>query len=156
MVKSRADGAPQLNLRVPLQHHDRVRAVVRLLREAEGFAARLDAAIADASAPLTPGFHEDILARVQALEQAVFRSAARIASPDSDAPGVPSAMSTTPFAARRPATPGKRRSPTTVTDDLRRSAHDLRAAGFTRDAIAVELGLGGATVSKILTEPRPA
>ena len=148
MVKNRTDGAPQLNLRVPLEHHDRVRMVVRLLREAEGFAARLDVVIADASGPLTLGFREDILARVQALEQAVFRSVASGARPDSGQ----SARS----ARADSGVPGKRRPPTTVTDDLRRSAHDLRAAGLTRDTIAVELGIGGATVSKILNEPRPA
>jgi hypothetical protein len=42
MVKDRADGSPQLNLRVPAEHHDRVRRVVALLRTVEGFPARLD------------------------------------------------------------------------------------------------------------------
>ena len=42
MVKDRADGSPQLNLRVPMEHHDRVRRVVALLRTVEGFPGRLD------------------------------------------------------------------------------------------------------------------
>jgi hypothetical protein len=43
-----------------------------------------------------------------------------------------------------------------VTDDLRRQAHDLRAQGWSRDAIAQHLTLGGSTVSKILNDPKPA
>jgi hypothetical protein len=56
----------------------------------------------------------------------------------------------------KPVTPGKRQSPTTVTDELRRQAHDLRASGQTRDAIAKALQLSGTTVSKIINDPRPA
>ena len=56
MVKDRADGAPQLNLRVPKEHHDRVRRVVALLRTVEGFPARLDELLATASEPVKPSF----------------------------------------------------------------------------------------------------
>jgi hypothetical protein len=72
MVKERADGAPQLNLRVPKEHHDRVRRVVALLRSVEGFPARLDELIATTSEPLTPSFQADIMARLERLEVAVF------------------------------------------------------------------------------------
>lgn len=74
MVKERTDGAPQLNLRVPMEHHDRVRRVVALLRSTEGFSARLDELLSTASEPLTPSFQADILARLERLE-AVFAQA---------------------------------------------------------------------------------
>ena len=75
MVKDRADGAPQLNLRVPKEHHDRVRKVVALLRTVEGFPARLDELIATASEPLTPSFQADIMTRIKHLEAVVFAQA---------------------------------------------------------------------------------
>ena len=75
MVKERADGSPQLNLRVPAEHHDRVRKVVALLRTAEAFPARLDELIATASEPLTPSFQADILTRIKHLEAVVFAQA---------------------------------------------------------------------------------
>jgi len=75
MVKERADGSPQLNLRVPMEHHDRVRKVVALLRTVEGFPARLDELIATASEPLTPSFQADIMTRIKHLEAVVFAQA---------------------------------------------------------------------------------
>jgi hypothetical protein len=75
MVKERADGAPQLNLRVPKEHHDRVRRVVAMLRTVEGFPARLDELIATASEPLTPSFQADIMTRLKHLEAVVFAQA---------------------------------------------------------------------------------
>src|SRR3954465_8619212 len=75
MVKERADGSPQLNLRVPKEHHDRVRKVVALLRTAEAFPARLDELIATASEPLTPSFQSDIMTRLKHLEAVVFAPA---------------------------------------------------------------------------------
>src|SRR4051812_22112649 len=75
MVKDRADGSPQLNLRVPAEHHDRVRKVVALLRTVEGFPARLDELIATASEPLTPSFQADIMTRIKHLEAVVFAQA---------------------------------------------------------------------------------
>src|SRR3954462_14557454 len=75
MVKERGDGSPQLNLRVPKEHHDRVRRVVALLRTAEGFPARLDELIATASEPLTPSFQADIMTRIKHLEAVVFAQA---------------------------------------------------------------------------------
>src|SRR3954454_3225848 len=75
MVKERTDGAPQLNLRVPLAHHDRVRKVVALLRSVEGFPGRLDELIATASEPLTPSFQADVMTRIKHLEAVVFTQA---------------------------------------------------------------------------------
>ena len=72
MVKERADGSPQLNLRVPVEHHERVRRVVVLLRTAESFPARLDELLASASEPLTPSLYAEIMARLERLEAAVF------------------------------------------------------------------------------------
>ena len=80
MVKDRADGAPQLNLRVPKEHHDRVRRVVALLRTAEGFPARLDELIATASEPLTPSLLADIMTRIKHLEAVVFAQAKPVAA----------------------------------------------------------------------------
>src|SRR3954462_7497064 len=75
MVKERGDGSPQLNLRVPKEHHDRVRRVVALLRTVEGFPARLDEWRATAREPLTPSFQADILTRLKHLEAVVFARA---------------------------------------------------------------------------------
>src|SRR3954462_9692947 len=72
MVKERGDGSPQLNLRVPKEHHDRVRRGVALLRPVEAFPARLDELIATASEPLTPAFQADIMTRLKHLEAVVF------------------------------------------------------------------------------------
>src|SRR3954462_10405112 len=75
MVKERGDGSPQLNLRVPKEHHDRVRRGVALLRPVEGFSARLDELIATASEPLTPSFQADIMTRLKHVEAVVFAQA---------------------------------------------------------------------------------
>jgi hypothetical protein len=72
MPKERTDGSPQLNLRVPREHHDRVRSVVALLRTAEGFPPRLDELLAAASESLTPSLQAGIMARLERLEVAVF------------------------------------------------------------------------------------
>jgi hypothetical protein len=68
MVKERVDGSPQLNLRVPMEHHDRVRRVVALLRAVEGFPARLDELIATASEAVKPSFLAEIVDRIDRLE----------------------------------------------------------------------------------------
>ena len=68
MVKDRADGSPQLNLRVPMEHHDRVRRVVALLRTVEGFPARLDELIATASEAVKPSFIAEVIERIERLE----------------------------------------------------------------------------------------
>jgi len=58
-----------------MEHHDRVRKVVTLLRSTEGFSARLDELIATASEPLTPSFQADIMTRIKHLEAVVFAQA---------------------------------------------------------------------------------
>jgi hypothetical protein len=68
MVKERADGSPQLNLRVPTEHHERVRRVVALLRTVEEFPARLDELIATASEAAEPSFLAEIVDRIDRLE----------------------------------------------------------------------------------------
>src|SRR3954453_23580470 len=75
MVKERTDGAPQLNLRVPLAHHDRVRKVFSFPRSVEVFPGRLDELIATASEPLTPSFQADVMTRIKHLEAVVFTQA---------------------------------------------------------------------------------
>jgi hypothetical protein len=69
MVKERCDGTPQLNLRVPLEHHERVHKVVALLQSTEAFAARLDELIATASEP--PSFLSEVIDRIERLEAAL-------------------------------------------------------------------------------------
>jgi hypothetical protein len=81
MVKERADGSPQLNLRVPAEHHERVRRVVALLRTVEAFPARLDELIATASEPLTPSLLADIMTRIKHLEAVVFTQAKPVKPP---------------------------------------------------------------------------
>lgn len=90
-------------------------------------------------------FAENINARVKALETQMAEMTATPPRPSQTEPREP-----------RPATAGKRRPPTPITDDIRRRVHDLRNAGSTRDAIAAELAIGGSTVSRILEAPRPA
>ena len=61
MVKERCDGTPQLNLRVPLEHHERVHKLVALLQSTKAFAARLDELIATASEPPKTLFYPRLL-----------------------------------------------------------------------------------------------
>jgi DNA invertase Pin-like site-specific DNA recombinase len=85
MVKERADGSPQLNLRVPKEHHDRVRRVVALLRTVERFPARLDELLAIASEPVRPSFLDQVVNRIERLEAELLAqkelTAQAIASP---------------------------------------------------------------------------
>jgi alkanesulfonate monooxygenase SsuD/methylene tetrahydromethanopterin reductase-like flavin-dependent oxidoreductase (luciferase family) len=78
MVKERCDGTPQLNLRVPLEHHERVHKVVALLQSTKAFAARLDELIATASEP--PSFLSEVIDRIERLEAALERSPIRLDS----------------------------------------------------------------------------
>ena len=68
MVKERRDGTPQLNLRVPLEHHERVHKVVALLQSTEAFAARLDALTATTSEPSRDSFLSKVIDRIERLE----------------------------------------------------------------------------------------
>ena len=70
MVKERCDGTPQLNLRVPLEHHERVHKVVALLQSTEAFAARLDELMATASEP-PKSFLSEVIDRIERLEAAL-------------------------------------------------------------------------------------
>jgi hypothetical protein len=105
---------------------------------------------------------QPILERIAALEEREPRMTmiealrARIAALESaEDPAAPQPPRVAPRDPKPP-TAGKRRSPTKVTDELRRRAHDLNAAGWKRDAIAAELQVGGGTVSAILAAPKPA
>jgi hypothetical protein len=71
MVKERCNGTPQLNLRVPLEHHERVHTVVALLQSTEAFAARLDALTATASEPSKDSFLSEVIDRIERLETAL-------------------------------------------------------------------------------------
>src|SRR6476659_2232580 len=104
MVKDRADGSPQLNLRVPMEHHDRVRRVVALLRTVEGFPGRLDELIATASEAVKPSFIAEVIERIERLEaelltqkeltaQAVARGARKAIKPVAGSDSVDSADS---------------------------------------------------------------
>ena len=69
MVKERCDGTPQLNLRVSLEHHERVHKVVALLQSTKAFAARLDELMATASEPSS--FLSEVIDRIERLEAAL-------------------------------------------------------------------------------------
>jgi hypothetical protein len=71
MVKERCNGTPQLSLRVPLEHHERVHKVVALLQSTEAFAARLDALTATASEPSKDSFLSKVIDRIERLETAL-------------------------------------------------------------------------------------
>ena len=70
MVKERCNGTPQLNLRVPLEHHERVHKVVAMLQSTKTFAARLDELIATASEPPKESFLSEVVDRIERLEAA--------------------------------------------------------------------------------------
>jgi hypothetical protein len=96
---------------------------------------------------------EDTARKVMAFAESINEGLvkereARAVSPPDPASGL--------SAKPRHAANGKRRSPTPVTPDLRRQAHDMRGTGMTQDAIAKALEIGTGTVSKILKNPRPA
>jgi hypothetical protein len=71
MVKERCNGTPQLNLRVPLEHHERVHKVVALLQSTEAFEARLDELTATASEPSKDSFLSEVIDRIERLETAL-------------------------------------------------------------------------------------
>lgn len=148
---------PTMSLRVAPEHHQLLRDIATALRTRPQLAdvlrdvlqAQHDGVTVRDTDVLQPilerlaiteeftrrimAFAESINDRLKTLEQA---------APQAAAPQPP-----------RPATPGKRRPPTPITDDMRRWVHDMRNAGQTRDAIAQALQIGGATVSRILSEP---
>jgi len=88
MTKERTYGTPQLNLRVPSEHQDRVRKVVALLRTNEGFQARLDELIATASIPTIPSFLSEVVDRIDRLEAALLAQTEMVDSAASKAPDV--------------------------------------------------------------------
>jgi DNA-binding NarL/FixJ family response regulator len=125
------------------------------------FTARLDAVIADASGPLTPDAREDILARIAALEQAVFGRGDSGNRPDSDPParaditdsGSSAMVASADSAASRSAEPraprrSKERPELRVPEDVQQRIRELSASGMTRAAIAKKLGVSTGAVSK--------
>jgi hypothetical protein len=77
-----------------MEHQDRVRRVVALLRTSEAFPARLDELLAAASDPETPSVLADILARLERLEagamaraESIGKAVARTARKPSKPPG---------------------------------------------------------------------
>lgn len=147
MVKERSDGAPQLNLRVPAEHQDRVRKVVGLLRTSEAFAARLDELIATASEPITPSFQAEITARVERLE------AALLARPEPVKP-------TTASIARKPSKPPATKkssasgdsasSQKRMTDEQRAKVrHLIDTTEMSNPAIGREVGISKEMVRRI-------
>jgi hypothetical protein len=155
---------PTCSVRALPEHHHLLRRLARALASRPDLAPSVEALIADVTQAETQ-VNTPTDQRLEALErrvdrleaEAVLRNETQAVLPErvtrNTAPQhAPADVTRQP----RPAVPGKRRSPTPITDILRRQVHDLRAQGWSRDAIAQHLTLGGSTVSKILDAPRPA
>jgi hypothetical protein len=72
MVKECRHEAPQLDLRLPLEHHERVRKVAALLQSTEAFVARLDELIATANDPPKTSFLSVVIDRIERMEAALL------------------------------------------------------------------------------------
>ena len=69
--------SPQLNLRVPLEHHDLLRAVAARLRSDAAFADHIGALLAGVAAPVADASTlASIMARLDALERGTVAQAA--------------------------------------------------------------------------------
>jgi deoxyxylulose-5-phosphate synthase len=131
---------PTTSVRLPRDYHQLLHDIARAIKADPAFAESLRAVLGGRNTATHGGITErlDALeARLAALEE---RPAMRAIREPRDSGPRPS---------------GKRKAPVTVTDELRREAHDMRAAGHTQEAISFALGIGAGTVSKILSEPRP-
>jgi hypothetical protein len=154
---------PTCSVRARPEHHHLLRRLARALASRPELAPSFEALIVDVTQAVTqvntPTDQrlDDLERRVDRLEaEAVLRNETQDVLPERVTRNT--AQQHTPADVTReprPAAPGKRRSPTSITDDLRRQVHDLRAKNRSRDSIAAELEIGGATVSKILNAPRP-
>ena len=147
MVKERADGSPQLNLRVPTEYQDRVRKVVALLRTSEAFAARLDELLSAASDPETPSVLADILARLEKLEA----GATARAEPIGKAVARTAGKSSKPAAVSDSADIGDRKRGIPLTDAHRDEVLRLIETHpeMSNPAIGKALGVSGDTVLRI-------
>jgi hypothetical protein len=155
---------PTCSVRALPEQHQLLRRLARALASRPDLAPLVEALIADVTQAETqvntPTDQrlDDLELRVDRLEaEAVLRNETQAVLPErvtrNTAPQhTPSNVTREP----RSAGPGKRRSPTPITDDLRRQVHERRDGGMTRDTIAAELGISGSTVSRILNDPRPA
>jgi hypothetical protein len=78
MVKECRHEAPQLDLRLPLEHHERVRKVAALLQSTEAFVARLDELIATANDPPKTSFLSVVIDRIERMEAALLAAQAEL------------------------------------------------------------------------------
>jgi hypothetical protein len=78
MVKERLHGAPQLNLRLSPEHHERMRKVAELLQSTEVFAARLDELIVTANEPPKNSFLCMVVDRIERMEAALLAAQAEL------------------------------------------------------------------------------
>jgi hypothetical protein len=113
---------PQLNLRIPEQHHPLVRRLAECLRERTGdaFAAELMAFLEDRPAPAPLGDLAALAERVAALEAMLAPAPAPAPEPDIQ--------------------PAKNEY---IADEIRSKASALKAKGMTWEAVWLELGRPG-------------
>jgi hypothetical protein len=153
MPKERTDGSPQLNLRVPREHHDRVRRVVALLRTAEGFPTQLDELLAIASEPLTVSSQSGIVSRIERLEAAVF-SPAKPVEPVVASRGIgaikqSAASDSTDSDA---ASMGRRKGAPVTAEERARVRHLIETTHMSNPQIGKAVGLSGEMVRRIRRE----
>jgi hypothetical protein len=143
---------PTTSVRIDREHHQLIHDIARALKADPAVAESLRAVLAGRNTAAQAGIlgrleeREPRMARLEALEARMAALEERLASLE-DRPAMHAAQPAMPAA--------QRRRPVKIGDDLRRSVHDLRRAGHTRQAIADELEIGAGTVSKILSAPRP-
>jgi hypothetical protein len=132
-----------------MEHHERVRSVVALLRTVEGFPARLDELIATASEPLTPSFQADIMTRIKHLEAVVFAQAKPVAARAASKANKPAAVSDSGDS-------GGRKKGVPLSDDIQDQVRRMIEANpeMSNPAIAEAVGVNKETVRRIRTGRR--
>jgi len=125
---------PQLNLRIPEQHHPLVRRLAECLRESTGdaFAAALTAFLEDRPAPAPNG---DLAERVRLTEIQLEMLADQVAG----------LMGQRAALASPPVTPAEIQPAKNeyIADEIRSKASALKAKGMTWEAVWLELGRPG-------------
>jgi hypothetical protein len=138
--------SPQLNLRVPLEHHDVLRAVAARLKSDAAFRDQLAALIAGVAAPVAGVAGDSLTARVDSLEE---RVKALEAGAGQESAGEPreagEALEPLEAAGKAPGGPQKRR-PWTEEDFA--ALRDLGSRGGTQADACRELGRTSSDVNK--------
>jgi DNA-binding NarL/FixJ family response regulator len=160
---------PQINIRVPTEHHDLMRLIASAVKRNPSIVAALRAVCQDGESSfalaITPESSPESSLRIDALDDRIAaleekepRMAkidaleVRMAALEERMDGID--RTAAPRQPRPPAE-GKRRPKTDITPELHRRIHELRAEGKTHRAIADELGISNGVVHDRLNKPLP-